>query len=256
MIYINENNEILEVGYDKFATNPLENDCLPVNFVSCCDYKMTEGRRFPSKLDNFLYPNLSVLKDEAEKYEKELDGYNSLIEKYACEKGRSGIIELFDKINAKSKFWVAPIFMFEHNSVRFSTNINGAFAGFACVKKSSDFFATKDRDSFYNFVERKLEIFTKYCEGSVFAATVEFPDGHEDSIGGFYSDTNSGYYDLMRALPRVTDRVQYYELQQDIFEHLGCTSNKWVIAVESDIRRREQYLSFEDTVEQNKRYYK
>ena len=108
----------------------------------------------------------------------------------------------------------------------------------------------------HNFVERKLEIFTKYCEGSVFAVAVEFPDGYEDSIGGFYSDTNNGYYDLMRALPRVTDRVQYYELQQDIFERLGCTSNKWVITLESDIRRREQYLGFEDTVERNKRYYK
>lgn len=254
-VYINKENEILEVVCDQFATNPLEEYCLPIRFASCCNYTMTEDQKY-SGLDELLYPNLQTSEEEQEKYEKELDGYDSIIEKYEDQMSYSGLIKFFDRINSESEYWAAPIFIFEHGSVMFSTANNGAFAGFAYLKKSDDSIVVKDKEAFYKLVNGQLEMFTEYCNGSVFMAIADLPDGYEDSIGGFYSDTNNGYYDLMRALPRVTDRVQYYELQQDIFEQLGCTSNKWVIAVESDIRRREQYLSFEKTIEQNKRYYK
>ena len=102
----------------------------------------------------------------------------------------------------------------------------------------------------------QLEMFTEYCNGSVFMAIADLPDGTEDSLGEISSETGNSYYDLMKALPRGKDRVQYYELQSDIFGQLGLTSNKWAIAVEKEIKKQEKYLSFEDTVERNKRYYK
>ena len=69
-------------------------------------------------------------------------------------------------------------------------------------------------------------MFTEYCNGSVFMAIADLPDGTEDSLGEIYSETGNSYYDLMKALPRGKDRVQYYELQNDIFGQLGFTSNK------------------------------
>lgn len=87
-------------------------------------------------------------------------------------------------------------------------------------------------------------------------AIADLPDGTEESMGDIYSETGNRYYDLMRALPRGKDRVQYYELQSDIFGQLGFTSNKWAIAVEKEIKKQDKYLSFKETMEQNKRYYK
>lgn len=251
--YINKNNEFLEVVCDQSATNPLEEYCLPIRFASCCSYTMTEDKKY-SDLDELLYPNLQTSEEEQEKYEKELDGYDSIVEKYEDQMSYSGLIKFFDRINSESEYWAAPIFVFEHSSVTFSTSVNGVFAGFAYLKKSDDSLIVEDKEAFYKFVNGQLEMFTNYCNGSVFAATVEFPDGYEESMGDIYNA--NGHYDLMKTLPRSKDRVQYYELQSDIFGQLGCTSNKWAIAIESDIRRREQYLSFEDTVERNKRYYK
>ena len=56
----------------------------------------------------------------------------------------------------------------------------------------------------------------------------------------------------MKALPRGKDRVQYYELQRDIFGQLGLTSNKWAIAVEKETKKQDKYLSFEETLEQKR----
>jgi hypothetical protein len=63
------------------------------------------------------------------------------------------------------------------------------------------------------------------------------------------------YFNLMKHLPRKQS-IQYYELQKDVFDELGCTSNKWVISSERFISTHEKYLSFQETIEQNKRYYK
>lgn len=252
-VYINKENEILEVVCDQFATNPLEEYCLPIRFASCCNYTMTEDQKY-SGLDELLYPNLQTSEEEQEKYEAELDGYDNIVEKYEDQKSRTGIIELFDRINSESEYWAAPIFIFEHSSVTFSTSSNGSFAGFAYLKKSDDSIVVEDKEAFYKLVNGQLEMFTDYCNGSVFAATVEFPDGYEESMGDIYNA--SGYYDLMKTLPRGKDRVQYYELQSDIFGQLGCTSNKWAIAVEKEIKKQDKYLGFKETIEQNKRYYK
>ena len=85
MIYINKENEFLEVVCDQSATNPLEEYCLPMRFASCCSYTMTEDKKY-SDLDELLYPNLQTSEEEQEKYEKELDGYDSIIEKYEDQK--------------------------------------------------------------------------------------------------------------------------------------------------------------------------
>ena len=254
-VYINKENEILEVVCDQFATNPLEEYCLPIRFASCCNYTMTEDQKY-SGLDELLYPNLQTSEEEQEKYEAELDGYDSIVEKYEDQKSRTGIIELFDRINSESEYWAAPIFIFEHGSVMFSTANNGMFAGFAYLKKSDDSIVVEDKEAFYKLVNGQLEMFTEYCNGSVFMAIVNLPDGTEESMGDIYSETGNSYYDLMKALPRGKDRVQHYELQSDIFGQLGFTSNKWAIAVEKEIKKQEKYLSFEETMEQNKRYYK
>lgn len=254
-VYINKENEILEVVCDQFATNPLEEYCLPIRFASCCNYEMTENRKYED-LDELLYPNLQTLEEEKEKYENELDGYDNLVEKYADKNNRYGIIELFDRINAESEFWAAPIFIFEHSSVTFSASANGVFAGFAYLKKSDDSIVVEDKEAFYKFVNGQLEMFTEYCNGSVFMAIANLPDGTEDSLGEIYSETRNSYYDLMKALPRGKDQVQYYELQSDIFGQLGLTSNKWAIAVEKEIKKQDKYLGFKETIEQNKRYYK
>lgn len=251
MIYINENNEILTISQDPEPLNPLEEECYSIKFISCGNHKMTENENWEG-LDELLYPNLSTSKEEQQKYEEELDGYPKLIEKYECE--NLGVHKLFDRINDGDKFWVAPILVFQHGISRFSTRINGALTGFAYLDKKDEHFSLKNKEEFYNIVEKNLEDYTEYCNGSVFAATVEFPDGYEESMGDIYNA--SGYYDLMKTLPRGKDRVQYYELQSDIFGQLGCTSNKWAIAIESDIKRKDQYLSFEKTIEQNKRRYK
>ena len=253
--YINKENEILEVVCDQFATNPLEEYCLPIRFASCCNYTMTEDQKY-SGLDELLYPNLSTSEEEQEKYEAELDGYDSIVEKYEDQMSYSGLIKFFDRINSESKYWAAPISMFEHGSVTFSTSVNGVFAGFAYLKKSDDSIVVEDKEAFYKFVNGQLEMFTEYCNGSVFMAIADLPDGTEDSLGEIYSETRNSYYDLMKALPRGKDRVQHYELQSDIFGQLGFTSNKWAIAVEKEIKKQDKYLSFEATVEQNKRYYK
>lgn len=254
-VYINKENEILEVVCDQFATNPLEEYCLPIRFASCCNYTMTEDQKY-SGLDELLYPNLSTSEEEQEKYEKELDGYDSIVEKYEDQMSYSGLIKFFDRINSESEFWAAPIFMFEHSSVTFSTSANGVFAGFAYLKKSDDSLAVEDKEAFYKFVNGQLETFTEYCNGSVFMAIANLPDGTEDSLGDIYSETGNSYYDLMKALPRGNNRVQYYELQSDIFGQLGFASNKWAIAVEKEIKKQDKYLSFAETMEQNKRYYK
>lgn len=254
-VYINKENEILEVVCDQFATNPLEEYCLPIRFASCCNYTMTEDQKY-SGLDELLYPNLQTSEEEQEKYEEELDGYNSIVEKYADKNNHYGIIEFFDRINAESEFWAAPIFMFKHSSVTFSTSANGVFAGFAYLEKSDDSLVVEDKEAFYKFVNGQLEMFTEYCNGSVFMAIADLPDGTEDSLGEIYSETNNNYYDLMKALPRGKDQVQYYELQSDIFGQLGLTSNKWAIAVEKEIKKQDKYLGFKETIEQNKRYYK
>lgn len=254
-VYINKENEILEVVCDQFATNPLEEYCLPIRFASCCSYTMTEDQKY-SGLDELLYPNFSTSEEEQEKYEAELDGYDSIVEKYEDQMSYSGLIKFFDRINSESEFWAAPIFIFEHSSVMFSTANNGMFAGFAYLKKSDDSLVVEDKEAFYKYVNGQLEMFTEYCNGSVFMALANFPDGTEDSLGEIYSETGNSYYDLMKALPRGKDRVQYYELQNDIFGQLGFTSNKWAIAVEKEIEKQEKYLNFEETMEQNKRYYK
>ena len=111
-VYINKENEILEVVCDQFATNPLEEYCLPIRFASCCNYTMTEDQKY-SGLDELLYPNLSTSEEEQEKYEAELDGYDSIIEKYEDQMSYSGLIKFFDRINSESEYWAAPIFM-EH----------------------------------------------------------------------------------------------------------------------------------------------
>lgn len=138
----------------------------------------------------------------------------------------------------------------------FSTANNGMLAGFAYLKKSDDSLVVKDKEAFYKLVNGQLEMFTEYCNGSVFMAIANLPDGTEESMGDIYSETGNSYYDLMKALPRGKDRVQHYELQSDIFGQLGLTSNKWAIAVEREIKKQDKYLSFEETMEQNKRYYK
>ena len=253
--YINKNNEILEVVCDEYTANPLEEYCLPVRFASCCNYTMTEDQNY-SGLDELLYPNLQTSEEEQEKYEAELDGYDSIVEKYEDQMSYSGLIRFFNRINSESEYWVAPIFIFENGSVRFSTANNGVFAGFAYIKKSDDSLVIEDKEAFYKFVNGQLEMFTEYCNGSVFMALADFPDGTEDSLGGIYSETTNNYYDLMKALPRSGDRVQYYELQSDVFEQLGFTSNKWVIAVEKEVKKQDKYLSFEETMKQNKRFYK
>lgn len=254
-VYINKENEILEVVCDQFATNPLEEYCLPIRFASCCNYTMTEDQKY-SGLDELLYPNLQTSEEEQEKYEAELDGYDSIVEKYEDQKSRTGILNFFDRINAESEYWAAPIFIFEHSSVMFSTANNGMLAGFAYLKKSDDSLVVKDKEAFYKLVNGQLEMFTEYCNGSVFMAIANLPDGTEESMGDIYSETGNSYYDLMKALPRGKDRVQHYELQSDIFGQLGLTSNKWAIAVEREIKKQDKYLSFEETMEQNKRYYK
>lgn len=254
-VYINKENEILEVVCDQFATNPLEEYCLPIRFASCCNYTMTEDQKC-SGLDELLYPNLSTSEEEQEKYEEELDGYDSIIEKYEDQKSYSGIIKFFDRINSESEYWAAPIFIFEHGSVMFSTANNGVLAGFAYLKKSDDSIVVEDKEAFYKFVNGQLEMFTEYCNGSVFMAIADLPDGTEDSLGEIYSETGNSYYDLMKALPRGKDRVQYYELQKDVFDELGCTSNKWVISSERFISNHEKYLSFQETVEKFEKIYK
>jgi hypothetical protein len=216
---------------------------------------MTEDQKY-SGLDELLYPNLSTSEEEREKYEAELDGYDSIIEKYEDQKSRTGIIELFDRINAESEYWAAPIFIFEHGSVMFSTANNGMLAGFAYLKKSDDSLVVEGKEAFYKYVNGQLEMFTEYCNGSVFMAIADLPDGTEDSLGEIYSETRNSYYDLMKALPRGKDQVQYYELQSNIFGQLGLTSNKWAIAVEKEIKKQDKYLGFKETIEQNKRYYK
>ena len=130
--YINKNNEILEVVCDQFATNPLEEYCLPIRFASCCNYAMTEDQKY-SGLDELLYPNLSTSEEEQEKYEEELDGYDSIIEKYEDQKSRTGIIELFDRINAESEYWAAPIFMnIERENSVFQSRDERSF--FTCIR--------------------------------------------------------------------------------------------------------------------------
>ena len=142
--------------------------------------------------------------------------------------------------------------MFEHSSVTFSTSANGVFAGFAYLKKSDDSIVVEDKEAFYKFVNGQLEMFTEYCNGSVFMAIADLPDGTEDSLGEIYSETRNSYYDLMKALPRGKDRVQYYELQNDIFGQLGFTSNKWAIAVEKEIKKQDKYLGFKEKRQSSK----
>lgn len=252
MIYINENNEILTVSQDPEPLNPLEEECYSIKFVSCDNYKMTENDNWEG-LDELLYPNLSTSKEEQEKYEEELDGYPKLIEKYEYE--NLDVNKLFDRINDGDKFWVAPILVFQHGTSRFSTHINGALTGFAYLSKKDEHFSLKNKEEFYNIVEKNLEDYTEYCNGSVCYALLERPDGTSDSIGNLYSDDDHLYFDLMKHLPRKQG-IQYYELQKDVFDELGCTSNKWVISSERFISTHDKYLSFQETVEEFEKIYK
>lgn len=70
-VYINKENEILEVVCDQFATNPLEEYCLPIRFASCCNYTMTEDQKY-SGLDELLYPNLQTSEEEQENTKQNL----------------------------------------------------------------------------------------------------------------------------------------------------------------------------------------